>query len=387
MPPMALALVHHAGYDFELPEFGRPGSAARGSLHEFDGARASRALALFEAQRAARRAPIPLLVPTPATRAELERVHHAAYLDELEDPARRAATCAELMDLPAAAGAAPELLEASYLAPMRLATGGTLAAVRWLLDSALEPQRSDRAEDAPRPGLVTPIAINLSGGYHHAGPERGGGFCAYNDLALAAELAVREYGTRRVLCVDLDAHQGDGTARCFAELDARFAGAGAAAPRLELLDLFNGSIWPGDRAARELATWSHALPDGTGGAAYLDLLDEALAAAFSAGDPPDLVLYNAGSDVLAGDPLGRLELSLEDVAERDRRVLAAARVAGVAGAPPLAVASGGYTEDSHRALASLLLAAATMTEQPWAEATPGSTKDPHARPWNRPDRP
>ncbi|MDF1798714.1 MAG: hypothetical protein P1V81_06025, partial [Planctomycetota bacterium] len=362
--PMALALVYHAGYDFELPDFSRPGgSPGRGSLHAFDGRRASRALGLFTellaeapGHGAAATAAMPRwtsLAPTPATRAELGRVHHAAYLDELEDPARRAALCAELMDLPAAAGADPELLETSYLAPMRVATGGTLAAVRWLLGGALEATPSGGAEDAAHPRRIAPVAINLSGGYHHAGPGRGGGFCAYNDLALAAELAVREYGARRVLCIDLDAHQGDGTARCFAELGGRFsrAAAGARAPRLELLDLFNGSIWPGDLAARELATWSHALPDGTAGAIYLDVLDGALAAVLSAGDPPDLVLYNAGSDVLAGDPLGRLELDLAEVAERDRRVLAAAHAAG---APLLAVASGGYTDQSHRALAGLL---------------------------------
>jgi len=379
---MALTLVHHPGYDFELPDFSRPGgSPGRGSLHAFDGRRASRALGLHTellaeapGHGAAATAAIPTwtsLVPVPATRAELERVHHADYLDELEDPARRAAACAELMDLPAAAGAAPGLLEASYLAPMRLATGGTLAAVRRLLGGANARGLTDEPTDSAGAPTVHQIAINLSGGYHHAEPERGGGFCAYNDLALAAELAVREYGARRVLCVDLDAHQGDGTARCFAELDARFATAatlaeaeaGAPAPRLELLDLFNGSIWPGDLAARELAAWSHPLADGTDGAAYLAVLDGALGAALSAGDPPDLVLYNAGSDVLAGDPLGRLELDLAEVAERDRRVLAAARAAGV---PLLAVASGGYTDQSHRALAGLLGLAADPPASPAA---------------------
>ena len=326
-----MLLVHHRDYDFELPDLG----GERGSLHEFDGARASRALALHRQ----RFGPVPVLSAEPASDEALARVHDRGYLRELADPARRPFLCAELMDQPAAAGANPDELERHYLAPMRLATGGTLQATRWLLG------RSERT--AARP----PVAVNLSGGYHHAGPARGGGFCAWNDLALAAELAVREHGAARILCVDLDAHQGDGTARCFAALTERLGGSAEPSLRLELLDLFNEAIWPGDTESRARTTWPVPLPDGTDAEAYLARLDEGLDRALDDLTPPDLVLYNAGSDVLRGDPLGRMDLDLDAVTERDRRVLAAARAVG---APLLATASGGYTELSHRALASLV---------------------------------
>lgn len=317
MPSTRPALVFDPGYDFELPHF--ESSSAPGNAELFDGRRASRALAAFEAAggRALR------LRPEPVTQRDLGRVHTSAYLERLNDPASRPDEVAAILEIPAAARAKAEDLDQHYLAPMRLGTGGTLSAVRCVLGDS-----------------GTRTAINLSGGYHHAMADGGSGFCAYNDLGLAAELALREFGLERILCIDLDAHQGNGTARIYAGLEG-----------CELLDLFNREIWPGDEPA--LAATRHAcpLPAGTGGPAYLASLDASLGVAL-AGEP-QLVLYNAGSDALEGDPLGGLALSLAELRERDRRVLAAS-----SGIPLVATASGGYTAQSHLALAGLLLAAA-----------------------------
>jgi histone deacetylase 11 len=322
MPPSDLALVFAPGYDFELPAF--EGPDAVGNVLEFDGQRASRALARFDASgQEARR-----LAPRPATRAELESVHTPAYLDRLESPHSRPGEVAEILELPAAARTAPDELEQHYLAPMRLGVGGTLVATAWALG---------------RPRGSAPVAVNLSGGYHHAMADRGSGFCAFNDLALAAVLAQREFSIESVLCIDLDAHQGNGTARLFAEL-----------PGARLLDVFDGDIWPQDEVARAVTEHALALPRGTKAAAYLAALETGLDAAFA--EPPGLVLYNAGTDVLAGDPLGGFELGLSDVAERDRQVLSRTRAAGI---PTITTASGGYSETSHRALAGLLAVAAS----------------------------
>jgi len=317
MSRSSFALAFAPGYDFQLPHF--EGTAASGNAQLFDGKRASRALAAFEASGGEAHR----LCPTPVTRDQLERIHAPSYLDRLDYPRTRPGEVAEILEIPAAARASAEDLERFYLAPMRLGTGGSLAATAWVLEE---------------PGAR--IAVNLSGGYHHAMADRGTGFCAYNDLALAAELATRVFGLKHILCIDLDAHQGNGTARIFRGHE-----------RWALLDLYNQDIWPGDEIASAATRHLRPLPAGMAAADYLATLDEGLHAGLAAA--PELVLYNAGTDVLDSDPLGGFKLSLPDVRERDRRVLAAC-----SHVPVVTFASGGYTDQSHLALAGLLAAAA-----------------------------
>ncbi len=183
--------------------------------------------------------------------------------------------------------------------------------------------------DAGRAALADGVAVNLAGGTHHAGPDLGQGFCLFNDAAVAVRALQAEGRVRQALVVDLDVHQGNGTARCF-----------AADPAVFTLSLHGEKNFPFRKEASDLDV---ALPDGLDDAGYLAALDEALAAAIARlPREPDLVVYNAGVDVFVDDKLGRLGVSAAGVAARDQRVLDACRTRGW----PLAIAmGGGYAPD------------------------------------------
>jgi len=180
--------------------------------------------------------------------------------------------------------------------------------------------------EAARDAVATGAGLNLAGGTHHAFAERGEGFCVFNDVAVATRLLQREGEVRRVAVVDLDVHQGNGTARIF-EGDA---------------DVFTFSMHGAGNYPfhRERSRLDVELPDGAGDAEYLATLDAHLAEALEEADP-ELVFYLAGADPYAGDRFGRLQLSMDGLRARDRRVFAACRRRGV----PVAVTlAGGYAE-------------------------------------------
>jgi acetoin utilization deacetylase AcuC-like enzyme len=184
--------------------------------------------------------------------------------------------------------------------------------------------------EAARSALDDGAAVNLAGGTHHAGHDRGEGFCCFNDLAVAARLMQAEGRVRRVAIVDLDVHQGNGTARILEHDESVFT-----------LSVHAQSNYPFRKAASDLDV---GLPDGTGDDAYLEALDGALRSLASR-FAPDLILYLAGADVYEGDRLGRLALTRAGIAERDDRVFEFARARGV----PVAVAmGGGYCPDIAR---------------------------------------
>lgn len=168
------------------------------------------------------------------------------------------------------------------------------------------------------------VALNLAGGTHHAHADRGEGFCVFNDAAIAARLMQAERRASRVAIVDLDVHQGNGTAAILANDDSVFT-----------LSLHGENNYPFEKARSDLDI---ALPDGTDDVAYLGHLDAALDTLFARFDP-QLIIYLAGADPHEGDRLGRLKLTAEGLAQRDRRVLDAARSRGL----PVAIAmAGGY---------------------------------------------
>jgi len=164
---------------------------------------------------------------------------------------------------------------------------------------------------AAREALREGVAANLAGGTHHAYADRGGGFCVFNDVAVAARLMQAEWGRgarrqpMRVAIIDLDVHQGNGTAHIFARDASVFT-----------LSLHGERNYP---FAKEISDLDVALPDGSGDAPYLLALDGALQA-LSDRFMPDLVLYLAGADPYVGDRLGRLTLSLAGLQNRDQRV-------------------------------------------------------------------
>jgi acetoin utilization deacetylase AcuC-like enzyme len=172
---------------------------------------------------------------------------------------------------------------------------------------------------AARAALVEGIAVNLAGGTHHAGAARGSGYCVFNDVAVAARLIQAEAGrasgaeapSPRIAVIDLDVHQGDGTASIFTGDASVFT-----------LSLHGAKNFPFRKAASDLDV---ALPDGCGDADYLAALAGALAALWREHEasPFGLAFYLAGADPHEGDRLGRLKLSAAGLLARDRTVFAA----------------------------------------------------------------
>lgn len=190
----------------------------------------------------------------------------------------------------------------------RRTVGGTIAA----LDAALEGDG---------------IAVNLAGGTHHAGFDRGGGYCIFNDAVVASRHVQAEGRARRVLIVDLDVHHGNGTAELVAGDETIFA-----------FSMHDAKNYPAIKPASDLDV---PLPPGTDDARYLDLLAAHWPRAVAMARP-DAVLYLAGADPYIGDRLGQLALTKAGLAQRDRFVLEACRRLGL----PLAVAmAGGYAPD------------------------------------------
>ncbi len=232
-----------------------------------------------------------------ATVAELVRVHDAAYV---------AAVLAGTLDAAALRRIgfpwSPAMVERS-----RRSTGATIAACRSALDHG--------------------CGINLAGGTHHAHAGFGEGFCVFNDAAVAARTLQAEDAVGNVLIVDLDVHQGDGTAAIFAGDASVFT-----------LSMHGRSNFPFRKARSDLDV---ELDDGTGDGAYLATLAATLPRALERAQP-SLVVYLAGADPFVGDRLGKLALTKAGLRQRDDFVLGTLRQRGL----PVAVAmAGGYAEN------------------------------------------
>mgnify|MGYP002784707818 CR=1 FL=1 len=183
---------------------------------------------------------------------------------------------------------------------------------------------------AARAALQGSVGANLAGGTHHAYADRGSGYCVFNDIAVAARLMQAEWHRAhrrllRVAVIDLDVHQGNGTAAIFRD-----------DPTVFTLSLHGAKNFPFRKESSDLDV---ELPDGCRDDAYLAALDGALATLWArhADGPPGLVFYLAGADPHEADRLGRLKLSAAGLAERDRRVFAACAARGI----PVALSMGG----------------------------------------------
>jgi acetoin utilization deacetylase AcuC-like enzyme len=238
---------------------------------------------------------IRLMPAEPATEGQLALVHTPAYIQAIGDGSVEPRIMREI-GFPWSAAMAERA---------RRSVGATIAACRTAL----------------REG----ISANIAGGTHHAYPDRGAGFCVFNDAAVAARLMQAE--TRRglrVAIVDLDVHQGNGTAHIF-----------RGDPTVFTLSLHGQKNFPFRKEPGDLDV---DLPDGTGDDAYLQALERALDELAHRFDPA-LVIYLAGADPHEGDRLGRLKLTWDGLEARDRRVFDWAWQRGL----PLAFAmAGGY---------------------------------------------
>lgn len=249
-----------------------------------------------------------------------ERV--AAELPDVELHEPRAATDAELL-LAHDAGYLRRVVAGQVSAAEQRAIG-----FPWSLAMVERSRRSVGATlGACQAAIAEGVAVNLAGGTHHAHRDRGQGYCVFNDAAVAAQALCATDAAARIAIVDLDVHQGDGTASIL-----------GAAERVFTLSLHGERNYPARKCNGHIDV---GLPDGAGDAVYLAALDDALAR-MQARFAPSLILFLAGADAHAGDRLGRLRLTFDGMNARDRRVFELARRLGV----PVAVAmAGGYGHD------------------------------------------
>lgn len=242
-------------------------------------------------------APAQLRASPPAPLEAVTRVHDAGYVDAFLS-GRIDAGAMKRVGFPWSR----DLVRRSLAS-----AGGTLAATTSALDGG-------------------GVSGTLSGGTHHARIDCGAGYCVFNDIAIATRHALARGRVERVLVVDLDVHQGDGTAHCLAD-----------EPRAFTLSIHGERNFPLRKVPSDLDI---GLPDGTGDEDYLGALDSALNRAWER-SRPELVFYQAGVDPLAEDKLGRLALSHAGLRRRDELVLSRAIGEGV---PLVLTLGGGYAD-------------------------------------------
>lgn len=171
------------------------------------------------------------------------------------------------------------------------------------------------------------VALNVAGGTHHAFRDRGEGFCLLNDMAVAANLLLNTNQARKILIIDLDVHQGNGTARIF-ETDER----------VFTFSMHGGHNYPFHKERSDLDI---PLPDGTDDGSYLALLRENLTAVLQH-HKPDFAFYLSGVDILATDKFGKLAISLEGCRQRDEMVFQLLKKRNI---PVVVAMGGGYSAD------------------------------------------
>ena len=239
-------------------------------------------------------APADVVEPDPVADADVLLVHTPDYVRMLRE--ERLSYQEELiLEVPFS----PALRDAMWLM-----TGGTVLAARLAVEHG--------------------VAAHLGGGFHHAFPDHGEGFCLVNDVAIAIRMLRRDGTIERALVVDLDVHHGNGTAAIFRDDATVFT-----------FSMHQQHNYPAWKPPSDLDI---GLPDGTGDTAYLDALGRHLPEIVGR-HRPDLLCYLAGADPYGHDQLGGLALTRDGLRSRDALVLDAARVSGV----PLAVVlAGGY---------------------------------------------
>jgi len=238
-----------------------------------------------------------LRIPEAATDAQILRVHTQDYWWRLQVGALTAQEQRRI-GFPWS----PQMVERT-----RRSTGGTIAACHAALDEG--------------------IAFNLAGGTHHAHSGFGAGFCVTNDSAVAIRAIQAEKRVHRVVIIDCDVHQGDGTARIFADDSSVFT-----------FSIHGEKNFPFHKAQSNLDI---ELRDQTADDEYLALVEEGVRRAIAHAGA-DLAIYLAGADPYVGDRLGRMAVSMNGLAERDRIVLEACRAAGL---PVVVTMAGGYARD------------------------------------------
>ena len=235
-----------------------------------------------------------IVAPTRAGMEQVLRVHDRAYVEKLVS-GKLSLLEEMVLELPYS----KSLVEASFLC-----AGGSIQAARLALERR--------------------IGMNLAGGFHHAFPDHGEGFCVFNDIAIAIRALQHEGLIRRAAVIDLDVHQGNGTAAIFRDDATVFT-----------FSMHDERNYPAIKPPSDLDV---GLEAGTGGPEYLAALERQVPAILER-HRPELVAYVAGADPFEQDQLGGLKLSREDLRKRDRVVFEASAARKI---PVLALLAGGY---------------------------------------------
>ncbi len=244
--------------------------------------------------------------PDSLTVDELKLIHSEQYLEDLK-VRKNVARYLEASVLEYA----PVSLDTAVMEPFRRASGGTLLAAR----KALE----------------TGIGINIGGGYHHAKPDSGEGFCLYADVPIAIRKLQQEGLIRSALIIDVDVHQGNGTAVCLADDDTTFC-----------FSMHQGDIYP---IPKETGDRDVELDSGMGDEEYLRILSSNLSELFDE-FAPDICFIVGGCDTLAGDPLASLEMTPAGIVARDAMIVKYCVVRNI---PVVLTLSGGYSPEAWKA--------------------------------------
>ncbi|NDJ61975.1 MAG: histone deacetylase [Chloroflexi bacterium] len=248
-------------------------------------------------------APEDMRIPDPATDAQILRCHDREYLEKVM---HGGLTRQEIRRI--GFPWSPQMVERS-----RRSSGATIAAARTALSEG--------------------IAANLAGGTHHACRDHGEGYCVFNDSAIAVRALQAEGRIRRAVIIDCDVHQGNGTAAILADDRTIFT-----------FSVHGAKNFPFRKSTSDLDI---ELPDGTGDDAYLAAVEEGTRRALAVANA-DLAIYIAGADPYERDRLGRMAVTMQGLAARDRLVLELCEEAGL----PVAVSmAGGYANDVHEIVA------------------------------------
>ncbi|RDD46868.1 Histone deacetylase 11 [Trichoplax sp. H2] len=258
-----------------------------------------------------------IVIPNEATENDLLVVHPSSYLKSL----KWSITVANIIEVPFVALLPNFVVQKRILKAFRYQTGGTVLAGKLALERGW--------------------AINIGGGFHHCSSDNGGGFCAYADITICLKMLFQHVdGVRKAVIIDLDAHQGNGHERDFAYNS-----------NVYILDLYNADIYPRDKDARRGISKEIKIRTGEKDDRYLMLvklnyptiLDEF---------KPDIVIYNAGTDILDGDPLGGLCISAQGVIKRDEIVFKETRFRNI---PIVMLTSGGYQKSNAKIIADSIM--------------------------------
>lgn len=312
---MKPAIVYSRHYDIGFFGFER--------LHPFDTLKYSRAYKTLKHELGTDFLKRVRKPKRPIARHALLSVHTATYLKRLE----QSVYLAGALEMKLLKRVPVRIIDWCVLRPMRWATAGTVLA----------------AHEAIKTGL----AVNLSGGYHHAKPDGGEGFCIYNDIAIAIH-DLRQSGDissdGRIAYIDLDAHQGNGVCHAFFD-DSR----------VFIFDMYNQHIYPAaDAKAKRRIDCPVPLPLGCTGADYLAALESKLPTfldGITRAGNISLAIYNAGTDIIREDKLGAMNVPVKDAARRDEFVIDQVLARKI---PLLILPSGGYSSESYKLIAAMI---------------------------------